>query len=523
MKQDNTKKKPAKFLQKGKYGFLRVIFSRTGIILIMLAVQFALITAAWVWLNNAFVYVWVASIVLSVMLVVHIFNDESNPVVKLTWIIVITVIPVFGLMLYLFVKNDIGHRLMIKAYADTQKRTKKFVKPSCAVTDKEIDANPSFKGISRYLGCEGFSTYKNTRVTYFPLGEDKHKELIKRLKAAKKFIFLEYFIIEDGIMWDSILNILKEKANDGVEVRVMYDGSNTVQKLSYGYHKKLKKAGIKCKMFAPFKPFVSTYYNNRDHRKIAVIDGKVAFTGGINLADEYINEKQLYGHWKDTAVMLEGDGVIGFTLMFLQMWNLNEADESYGKYLTSYYSVPSDGYVIPYNDSPLDNDLVGENVYLDMINTAKDYVHITTPYLILDNEMISALTFAAKRGIDVTIIMPHIPDKKLIFDLSRSYYKRLLESGVKIYEYTPGFVHAKMFVSDGIKATVGTINLDFRSLYHHFECGVYMYGTGAEREIEKDFYDTLKKCEKITLSGLKKGKFIGKLVGKVLKLVAPLL
>ncbi|MBQ2388080.1 MAG: cardiolipin synthase, partial [Clostridia bacterium] len=219
----------------------------------------------------------------------------------------------------------------------------------------------------------------------------------------------------------------------------------------------------------------------------------------------------------------EGDGVIGFTLMFLQMWNLNEADESYGKYLTSYYSVPSDGYVIPYNDSPLDNDLVGENVYLDMINTAKDYVHITTPYLILDNEMISALTFAAKRGIDVTIIMPHIPDKKLIFDLSRSYYKRLLESGVKIYEYTPGFVHAKMFVSDGIKATVGTINLDFRSLYHHFECGVYMYGTGAEREIEKDFYDTLKKCEKITLSGLKKDKLIGKLVGKVLKLVAPLL
>lgn len=205
------------------------------------------------------------------------------------------------------------------------------------------------------------------------------------------------------------------------------------------------------------------------------------------------------------------------------MWNLNEADESYGKYLTSYYSVPSDGYVIPYNDSPLDNDLVGENVYLDMINTAKDYVHITTPYLILDNEMISALTFAAKRGIDVTIIMPHIPDKKLIFDLSRSYYKRLLESGVKIYEYTPGFVHAKMFVSDGIKATVGTINLDFRSLYHHFECGVYMYGTGAEREIEKDFYDTLKKCEKITLSGLKKDKLISKLVGKVLKLVAPLL
>lgn len=523
MKQDNTKKEPAKFLQKGKYGFLRVIFSRTGIILIMLAVQFALITAAWVWLNNAFVYVWVASIVLSVMLVVHIFNDESNPVVKLTWIIVITVVPVFGLMLYLFVKNDIGHRLMITAYTDTQKRTKKFLKPSCAVSDKDIDADASFKGISRYLSGEGFATYKNTRVTYFPLGEDKYKELIKQLKAAEKFIFLEYFIIEDGIMWGSILDILKEKVNDGVEVRVMYDGSNTVQKLPYGYHKKLKKAGIKCKMFAPFKPFVSTYYNNRDHRKIAVIDGKVAFTGGINLADEYINEKQVYGHWKDTAVMLEGDGVIGFTLMFLQMWNLDETDESYGKYLTSYYSVPADGYVIPYNDSPLDKDLVGENVYLDMINTAKDYVYITTPYLILDNEMISALTFAAKRGIDVTIIMPHIPDKKLIFDLSRTYYKRLLESGVKIFEYTPGFVHAKMFVSDGIKATVGTINLDYRSLYHHFECGVYMYGTGAEREIEKDFCNTLKKCEKITLSGLKKDKFISKLFGKVLKLVAPLL
>ncbi len=523
MKQDNTKKEHVKLLQKGKHGFLRVIFSRTGIILMMLAIQFALMTAAWIWLNNAFVYVWAASIVLAVVLVIHIFNDEGNPVVKLTWIIVIAVVPVFGLMLYLFVKNDIGHRLMIKAYADIQKRTKKFINPSCTVSGKDIDASPSFKGISHYLHSEGFPTYKNTKVAYFPLGEDKFKMLLDRLKTAEKFIFLEYFIIEDGIMWGSILDILKEKAQNGVEVRVLYDGSNTVAKLPYGYHKRLKKYGIKCKMFAPFKPFISTYYNNRDHRKIAVIDGKVAFTGGINLADEYINEKQVYGHWKDTAVMLEGDAVRGFTLMFLQMWNLDDVDESYGKYLTAYYPVAADGYVIPYADSPLDRDLVGENVYLDMINNAEDYVHIMTPYLILDNEMITALTFAAKRGIDVAIIMPHIPDKKMIFDLSHTYYKRLIENGVRIYEYTPGFVHAKMFVSDGIKATVGTINLDYRSLYHHFECGVYLYGTGSERDIERDFCNTLKKCQQITLSDLKKEKLMSKIIGSILKLVAPLL
>ncbi len=523
MKQKDCKKEPAKFLQKGKYGFLRVIFSRTGIVLIMLALQFFLLTAAWVWLNNAFFYVWAASIVLSVALVIHIINGDSNPVVKMTWIILITVVPVFGLMLYSFVRIDIGHRLMIKAYSDIQKKTEKYTRPDCAVSAEDIDADDNFKGISRYLYGEGFATYKNTKTTYFPLGEDKFKELLIQLEKAEKFIFLEYFIVEDGHMWSSVLEILKCKAKAGVEVRVMYDGSNTVSKLPYGYHKKLKRLGIKCKMFAPFKPFVSTYYNNRDHRKIAVIDGRVAFTGGINLADEYIGEKVVYGHWKDTAVMLEGDGVRGFTLMFLQMWSLNESKESYGKYLSDTFPVPCDGYVIPYSDSPLDKDLVGETVYLDMINTAKSYIHITTPYLIIDNEMITALTFAAKRGVDVTLILPHIPDKKLIFALSHTYYRQLIEIGAKIYEYTPGFVHAKMFVSDDIKAVVGTINLDYRSLYHHFECGVYMYGKDAAKAVEDDFCDTLEKSECVTLMTLKKDRLIYKAAGRLLKLVAPLL
>ncbi len=523
MNQSNKKSDREKLLEKGKSGILKMVFGRTGIILISLALQFFLITAAWVWLNNAFVYLWAASILLSTALVIHIINGESNPVIKMTWITLITAAPIFGLMLYAFVKNDIGHRLMKRVYASTVNKTAKYAHPKCAVSTEDINTDGDFKSIATYLGKEGFAAYENTKVTYFPLGEDKFKELLFQLKAAKKFIFLEYFIVEQGHMWDSILDILVGKVRDGVEVRVMIDGSNTLTKLPYGYHKKLKKLGIKCKMFAPFKPFFSTYYNYRDHRKIAVIDGKVAFTGGINLADEYINKKVLFGHWKDTAVMLQGDGVRGFTLMFLQMWSLTESKEDYEKYLSESTPVQSDGYVIPYGDSPLDKDLVGEMVYLDMINTAKDYIHITTPYLILDNEMITALTFAAKRGVDVTLLLPHIPDKKMIFALSHTYYGQLIDSGVKIYEYIPGFVHAKMFVCDGKKATVGTINLDFRSLYHHFECGVYMYGEDAANAVENDFCDTLQKSKKITKEVLKRDRLLNRAVGRLLKLFAPLL
>lgn len=381
--------------------------------------------------------------------------------------------------------------------------------------------------LAYYLSNQlGFPTYRNTEVEYFPLGEDKFRAMTGELKKARKFIFLEYFIVEEGRMWNTILDILKEKVREGVEVRFMYDGMCAISMLPYNYPEQIRRYGIKCKMVSPVKPFLSTVQNNRDHRKICVIDGKVGFTGGVNLADEYINEKVRFGHWKDTAVMLKGDAVQSLTMMFLQMWNVDERRaEGYGKYLTE--KTPGLrrelGYIIPYGDSPFDDENVGEEVYFHILNHAKKYVHIMTPYLILDNEMITTLTRAAKSGIEVAVIMPHIPDKWYAFAVAKTYYKELIEGGVQIFEYTPGFVHAKIFVSDDDTATVGTINLDYRSLYLHFECGVFIYNNSEVDKIERDFQRTLAKCHKVTLMEVKKRTMLTKIMGQVLRLFAPLM
>ena len=278
-------------------------------------------------------------------------------------------------------------------------------------------------------------------------------------------------------------------------------------------------------MFAPIKPLFSSHYNNRDHRKILVIDGKTGFTGGINLADEYINKKERFGHWKDTGLMIQGAAVQKFTCMFLEMWNVSERrDPDYETFLTAPDTDrQDDGYVIPYDVMPYGTERMGKQVYLDILNTACKYVHIMTPYLILDYEMITALTFAAKRGVEVAIIMPHIPDKKYAFALAKTYYNELLEAGVQIWEYEPGFVHAKVFVSDDKKAAVGTVNLDYRSLYHHFECGVFFYGNSEIKKVEEDFQKTKEKSIFITPADYKKLKLTTRLEGKVLRIVAPLM
>lgn len=310
----------------------------------------------------------------------------------------------------------------------------------------------------------------------------------------------------------------------------MYDGTCMMSLLPRKYPKEMEELGISCKVFSPMKPFLTTHQNNRDHRKILVIDGQVAFTGGINLADEYINKRERFGHWKDTAIMVSGRAVDSFTLMFLQMWNIdNPEGEDYGRYVAC-RQLPRDdkelrlgGYVAPYGDSPFDNEEVGKKVYLDILNRADDYVHIMTPYLILDEEMMNALIFSAQRGIDVKIIVPHIPDKKYAYYLGRTYFKQLIKGGVKIYEYTPGFVHAKVFTSDDEKAVVGTINLDFRSLFLHFECGAYIWKNAVVGDIEKDFGETLGKCRRITLKDCEEYNPVCKFFGMVLRLVAPLM
>jgi cardiolipin synthase len=320
-----------------------------------------------------------------------------------------------------------------------------------------------------------------------------------------------------------VLSILAEKVRQGVEVRVMYDGMCEITTLSHDYPKRMAELGIKCKSFAPIRPVLSTYYNYRDHRKILVIDGNVAFNGGVNLADEYINRRERFGHWKDAAVMLKGDAVRSFTLMFLHMWNITETEPGWDNLIEPKSPEKSSGFVLPYADCPLDDDKVGESIYMDILSRATTYVHIMTPYLILDGELESALTFAAKRGIDVRIILPGVPDKKGAYALARTHFRSLMKAGVKIYEYTPGFVHSKVFVSDDEKAVVGTINLDYRSLYHHFECATYMFRTDCIKDIETDFSETLTLCRMVTPDTLRNTKLSVRITGSLLKLIAPLM
>ena len=316
-----------------------------------------------------------------------------------------------------------------------------------------------------------------------------------------------------------------EKAAAGVDVRVMYDGMCEMNQLPPDYYKRLAAHGIRAKPFAPIKPLVSSHYNYRDHRKILVVDGEVAFTGGVNLADEYINRVERFGHWKDVAVRLRGGAAKSFLLLFLQMWNIDEPEAEFDRWLQK-PAVPSpapSGWVMPYGDCPLDGDKVGETVYIDMLYRATDYVHIMTPYLILDDELQTALKFAAERGVDVKLILPGIPDKKIAYSLAKTHYRTLTESGVQIFEYTPGFVHAKVCISDEEKAVVGTINLDYRSLYHHFECAAYLFRCGCIPRIEQDFLETLAKCRPVTEETIRATPAGYKILGSLLKFIAPLM
>ena len=321
-----------------------------------------------------------------------------------------------------------------------------------------------------------------------------------------------------------VLEILARKAAQGVDVRLMYDGTCEFTLLPRNYPKRLQKLGIQCKVFSRATPLVSTHYNYRDHRKILVIDGHTAFTGGVNLADEYINHICKFGYWKDTAVMIKGDAARSFTLMFLQLWGLSEKQlEPLPAALPAASSEPSGGFVLPYSDDPMDGEKVGKRVYMDLLARAERYVHIMTPYLILDSELENALCYAAKRGVDVRLLLPGIPDKKIPYALAKTHYRALLDAGVKIYEYIPGFVHAKVFVCDDREAVVGTINLDYRSLYHHFECASYLYGVPCIAEIEADFQACLTVSRTVTYETVKKEKWHVKLIGFVVKLLAPLM
>ena len=368
--------------------------------------------------------------------------------------------------------------------------------------------------------------YDQTRTAYYSPGEAFFEALIPDLESAEHYIFLEFFIVQEGKMWDTILDILIRKAREGVTVRLIYDDMGCFLTLPKDYKKQLAQHGIECIVFNPFRPLMSVVQNKRDHRKIASIDGKVAYTGGINLADEYINAYKKHGHWKDSALRVEGKAAWSLTLIFLEMWALcrgkQEDFEAFYPWKYAPCEIRTDGFVQPYADSPMDLDNVGEHVYLQIINSAKDYVYITTPYLIIDDSMLSALILAAKSGVDVRIITPRIWDKRLVHMTTRSYYRELTRAGVKVYEYTNGFMHAKTFVSDDNIATVGTTNLDFRSLYLHFECGVMLMESSTVHSVKDDFVKTLDSCQLITQEDCKAGVLV-RLFQDILRLFAPLL
>ena len=568
----NEKERKAIYLiKKGKKGIWRAIFSRVGIILLMLVAQALILLGVLNWFRELVPHILGGTVLLTLVMVVFLLNSTIDPTAKITWLVFILVLPVFGALLFAYTQSDVGHRTLKARFAQINGQIRDKLPQKEETWEALYRQDPGAAALARYIRRSGcYPVFEGTQVTYFPLGEDKFAEMLRQLEQARHFIFMEYFIVDEGRMWGEILEILARKAAQGVEVRVMYDGTCEFSTLPHDYPKRLKDLGIQCKMFSPVTPFISTHYNYRDHRKILVIDGQVAFNGGVNLADEYINHIVRYGHWKDTALMLKGEAARSFTLMFLEMWAMDERETEFDRYL-QFPALPAElapgretggelgaedtaeagaeteakanaeteakanadadtkadakakGFVLPYGDCPVDSDKVGERVYMDILNRAQRYVHIMSPYLILDGEMETALKFAAERGVEVALILPGIPDKKMPYALAKTHYASLLESGVKIWEYTPGFVHAKVFVSDDREAVVGTINLDYRSLYHHFECATYLYGVDCIPRIEADYQNTLAKCRQVTRESVKKEKLSVKLTGSLAKLIAPLL
>lgn len=520
----SKKLKVIKLLEKGN--ILRAIFSRATLLIILIGLQVWFLTAFYGWFSQYQVQFQVVEVLFIIGSIIYLINSRMDSTSKITWLMLIMLSPLFGSLFLLYSKTDVGYRFLKKRLSEVVAKTSGYlVQDQAVLADLKAQKSSALNLVSYFQRHENkFPVYADTAVTYFSSGEEKFAAMKAALLEAKCFIFLEYFIIDEGEMWGEILAILQQKVQEGVEVRVLYDGMNELSTLSFDYAERLEKLGIKARAFAPLRPFISTYYNYRDHRKILVIDGQVAFNGGVNLADEYINRIDRFGHWKDTAIKLVGPAVDSFTVLFWQMWTSMGRDEDLSSYLG--LASPQEGargLVIPYGDSPLDHDQMGKNVYIDLLNQARDYVYIMTPYLILDSELEHALTFAAERGVTVKLIMPGIPDKKIPYALAKTYYPNLMASGVEIYEYSPGFNHAKVFVSDDKRAVVGTINLDYRSLYHHFECATYLYQVEAISSIVADVTETLTHCHPVSQADLERLPLLTKAIGLVAKSIAPLL
>lgn len=505
----------------------KILLSRIIVVALAILMQFLWLFLFVYQFSIKFSFLNVFLQVVGVIVVLYIINQWSNPAYKIVWTFVILIFPVGGLTIYIVFGRSKLTKHTRERMELVHDEIAKFL-PKNKDLEREIyKEGKSIANQSKYISdWADFPVYSNTTTKYYISGEAMFPDMLKDMENAKHFIFLEFFIIARGLMFDKILSILTEKVKMGVDVRLIYDDFGCVTTLPGDFYIQMNKLGIKCVTFNRLRPVMSIIMNNRDHRKILVVDGTIGYTGGLNLADEYINEKERFGYWKDTGLRLYGDAVWSFTAMFLEMWNyINQSSEEYSDFMPKVYQKEpflADGFVQPYSDTPLDNEKVGGNVYMNIIGHARDYVYIFTPYLILDDEMITYLRNAAKCGVDVRIVLPGIPDKKLIFWMSQSYYERLLESGIRIYQYTPGFLHAKSFVCDDRVATVGSINMDFRSLYLHFECAVWMYRTETVMEVKQDALNTIANSKEITIEFCKKQPLQKRLLMSVLRLFAPL-
>lgn len=506
----------------------RLLFHRMGIIAVMLLLQLVFYLLLLVSFRTSVYYpifegVLVATTVLAVIWIVC---NRSNPGYKIGWIIIVLVFMPFGALTYVLLGGNhmsAYNRRRLKVMEDKVRRA--MEKECCRSRSLALELGEDAGCMARYLESTSYCpVFGNTDTRYYPLGDDCCGDILAALEGARRYIFIEYFIIEEGQLWNSIVRILRRKAAEGVEVRVIYDDVGSIFTLPADYPSRLEKMGIHCRVFNRMVPVLSLRQNNRDHRKYMIVDGRVAFTGGINMADEYINLKPRFGHWKDNAIRLEGDGVWSMTVSFLSMWDFSQAgEEDPETFRPLPFPAGEGGYVQPYHDCPWDDEPVGQTVYLNLIYRAKRYVYITTPYLIIDATLSMALASAAKSGVDVRIITPHIPDKKTVFEVTRSYYEELLEAGVKIYEYEPGFIHGKVFVADDLYATVGTVNLDYRSMFLHFENGVLLYNTPTVAEVKADFLDTQNKSLAVTLEDCRRVSPLRKILRGLLRLFAPLL
>lgn len=511
--------------------FFNFIFSRIFFITCMFLIQLTLLIIFLLYFNKYFIYLYGLNLIVGMIFTFIIINDNINPAFKITWILISIALPFLGGMIYL----TFGEKRLLKS---VKKRLFNFsikFKDSMDLTkDYDIETlNDSDMNVYRqakYVNtATGSPVFFNTKTKYFSSGEKSFEEYLNDLKSAKKFVFMEYFIISEGFFLDSILKILKEKAEKGLDVKIILDDVGSIFTLSNKKIEEMKSYGIKIVEFNQIHGIILPKHNNRTHRKMTIIDGKIAYTGGINIADEYINVIEKYGYWKDSVLKLEGHAVASFINMFISLWDYSTGENTDLNSLYDKKDIEKNsnikeelGVVIPFSETPIEES-TSENMYLNMIRRANRYIYITTPYLIITWEMENALISAAKTGVDVRIITPHIPDKKYVHLLTRSFYKRLIDNGVKIYEFEKGFIHAKNFVCDDEFVVIGSINLDYRSLYLHFECAVWTFGTPIIKDVKRDFERTLKKSIAITPEWIKKRKLITRILQSLLKLFAPLM